>query len=129
MNFPFQIRKKLLVQLMSFHYITETIAKWKNYIIFQNWNEMGGPHNTIELFPCPIDQKKYLNPKNENEWICLKVQLMSFCYMNVETINIKIYTFFQIWKKNTSPANEFLLHKHRNKKIKINVPFKTVKNY
>ena len=35
---------------------------------------------------------------------------MTFCYMNVETINKK-YIFFNKFEKNTSPANEFLLHK------------------
>ena len=50
----------------------------------------------------------------------VQVQLMSFYYINIETIGklINIY-FFQIWKKCTSPANEFLLHECRNKNKKM----------
>ena len=39
---------------------------------------------------------------------------MSFGYINIETI-----FFFSNLKKCTSPANEFLLHKCRNKKKMI----------
>ena len=44
----------------------------------------------------------------------VQVQLMSFYYMNVETINKKKYIFFKLKKKCTSPANEFIVHKCRN---------------
>ena len=44
---------------------------------------------------------------------------MSFHYINVETIGkLKNYFPFQIRKKCTSPANEFLSHECRNKNKK-----------
>ena len=45
-------------------------------------------------------------------WKKLQVQLMIFCYINVET-KMEKYIFFSNVKKFTSPANEFLLQKCR----------------
>ena len=45
----------------------------------------------------------------------LQVQLMSFCYINVENKNEKMISFSNL-KKCTSPANEFLSHECRNNK-------------
>ena len=53
---------------------------------------------------------------------------MSFSYINVETIKNKYIYFFKSGKI-TSPANEFLLHKCRNKNEKIIFFFKTENNY
>ena len=54
---------------------------------------MGGPHNTAELFPCPIKIKGVFKSVNENAWMCLKVQVMSFsqCRNNRNTKNINIF--------------------------------------
>ena len=47
-------------------------------------------------------------------------QIMSFYHINIETIGKLIFFFFSKQEKFTSPANEFLLHKCRNKNRKRN---------
>ena len=51
---------------------------------------------------------------------------MGFYYINVETKG-KLNFFFSNPKKCTSPANEFLLHKCRNKNEKKNSLFSNLK--
>ena len=52
---------------------------------------------------------------------------MSLYYIVETIVNEKMDCFFQIWKKFTSLANEFLLHKCKKKKIKF--IFKSEKIY
>ena len=53
---------------------------------------------------------------------------MSLCYI-IETIGKRKIDFFLNLKKCTSPANEFLLHKHRNKNENINFILSKLKKF
>ena len=85
--------------------------KMKNVFFFSNLKKFTSPANEFLLHKCR--NKRYIFFLNLKK---LQVQLMSFCYMNVETINKTIYIFFIKSAKITSPANEFLLHKCRNER-------------
>ena len=101
MNFStFKSEKNLHVQLMSFHYI--------NIETTGKWK----------------NESFLSNPKKN-----VQVQLKSFGYINAETKKKWIFPPSNL-KKFTSPANEFPLHKYRNKQEnkKINLSFQIKKN-
>ena len=99
---------------------------------------MGGPHNTAEPFPCPLEQKEHNKSENENAWICFKkISFLNWVSLNVETTGIRenYFSFFETGKKNSSPATSFcymnvetLTSPSYNRKMKKYIfPFKSEK--
>ena len=91
----FKSEKNVQVQLMSFSYWRNN-REMKKWIFFFNLKIFTRPANEFLLHKCR-NKKNKINDFFFQIWKNLQVQLMNFCYINVETEILK-NDFFSSWK-------------------------------